>query len=269
MDSESEQRTEGVPAASAAQQVKKAKKQGPSRVWLAFDWATQKCKLPHPQDGTRPCGALPGRGTGTSGHRTHLAKFHGAEWTHILQDGEVKTTVQMIRDAFAAKQDLSKPALGTAERDELHRLVALWISKCGRPQHIVEDAELNTLLVRILHLCKARLNYTLPCRETVKTHLMLLGSEGKALGRDFIMRLLKSGVKPTISGDLWSDGGMGLFGIYAHGITETWAMEKALIGLITCSSERHTADNIRKWTVEALEGMDLKKDVILGPVAEE
>ena len=29
-----------------------------------------------------------------------------------------------------------------------------------------------------------------------------------------------SGVKPSISGDLWSDNGMGLFGIYAHGMNE-------------------------------------------------
>ena len=64
----------------------------------------------------------------------------------------------------------------------------------------------------------------------MKSHLSLLGAEGKALGRDFIVRLIKSGVKPTISGDLWSDGGMGLFGIYAHGISESWVMEKALIG---------------------------------------
>ena len=55
--------------------------------------------------------------------------------------------------------------------------------------------------------------------HTVTTHLTILGAEGKALlrsGRDFIVRLLKSGVKPSISGDLWSDNGMGLFGIYAH-----------------------------------------------------
>jgi hypothetical protein len=45
---------------------------------------------------------------------------------------------------------------------------------------------------------------------------------------------------------------MGLFGIYAHGITETWVIEKALIGLVACASERHTAENIRKWTEEAL-----------------
>ena len=45
---------------------------------------------------------------------------------------------------------------------------------------------------------------------------------------------------------------MGLLGIYAHGITETWVMEKALIGLVACEKERHTAENIKKWTDQAL-----------------
>ena len=163
----------------------------------------------------------------------------------------------MIEDMLAAKQDESLPMLGDKERDELHRMVALWIAKCGRPQVIVEDKELTGLVARILVLCKARLRYSLPCRQTVAQHLTLLGSEGKALGRDFIVRLLNSGVKPSISGDLWSEGGMGLFGIYAHGITDTWKMEKALIGLVACESERHTAENITKWTKEALEGIGL------------
>ena len=30
--------------------------------------------------------------------------------------------------------------------------------------------------------------------------------------------------------------GMSLFGIFAHGITESWIMEKALIGLVACES---------------------------------
>ena len=95
--------------------------------------------------------------------------------------------------------------------------------------------------------------------------LSLLGAEGKALGRDFIVRLIKSGVKPTISGDLWSDGGMGLFGIYAHGISESWVMEKALIGLVACETERHTAENITKWTKDALLGIGLKAGDLLKP----
>ena len=43
---------------------------------------------------------------------------------------------------------------------------------------------------------------------------------------------------------------MALFGIYAHGITETCKMEKALIALVACEKERHTAENIKKWTDE-------------------
>ena len=57
---------------------------------------------------------------------------------------------------------------------------------------------------------------------------------------------------------------MGLFGIYAHGITETFVMEKALIGLVACESERHTAANIEIWTTEALEEIGLTKAKLLG-----
>ena len=64
---------------------------------------------------------------------------------------------------------------------------------------------------------------------------------------------------------LWSDGGMGLFGIYAHGISESWVMEKALIGLVACETERHTAENITKWTKDALLGIGLKAGDLLKP----
>ena len=121
----------------------------------------------------------------------------------------------------------------------------------------------SLLIARILELCKARLDYSLPCRQTVTRQLSLLGADGKAMGCDFIKRLLKSGVRPSISGDLWSDNGMGLFGIFAHGITETFVMEKYLIALIACDSERHTAPNIAKWTKEALEGIGLTHQELL------
>ena len=59
---------------------------------------------------------------------------------------------------------------------------------------------------------------------------------------------------------MWSDNsdkGMGLFSIYAHGVTETCVMQKALIGLVACESKRHTAENIALWTKEALIGIGL------------
>ena len=93
--------------------------------------------------------------------------------------------------------------------------------------------------------------------------IRLLGHDALLMGRDFVVRLIKSGVRTTITGDLWSDNGMGLFGIYAHGITETWKLEKALIGLVACETERHNATNIKKWTVEALQAIGLTQEEIL------
>ena len=240
----------------------KHKRKATSRVWLAFDRDTNRCCLPDAKDKTKVCGKPPKNGSGTSGQRGHLTSEHPEEWLHIQATGQVPA-VQLIDAALAAKVDKTLPALGEKESDELNRLVALWVAKCGRPQTIAEDPELRTLLARILEVYKARLRYELPCRQTVRKDLSLLGLEGKALGRDFIVRLLKSGVKPSISGDLWSEGGMGLFGIFAHGITETWVIEKALIGLVACEKERHTAENIAKWTNDALKAIGLTKEGIL------
>ena len=41
-------------------------------------------------------------------------------------------------------------------------------------------------------------------------------------------------------------------------------MEKALIGLVACEKERHTTENITKWTKEALEAIGLTVAGLLG-----
>ena len=128
---------------------------------------------------------------------------------------------------------------------------------------------------------------------TVTTHLSLLGAEGKAVARDFIVWLLKSGVKPTIKrrplvGE--RHGALCHLEFYAHGITGTWVVEKVLIVLVGCESQvcagcwactlslptqllitlepsllqRHTGDNIKKWTDDALESIGLTESDLLG-----
>ena len=62
----------------------------------------------------------------------------------------------MIADALAASKNKSLPPVGTADKNELDRLVTFWLAKCGRPTVLVEDAELHTVLARILELCQVR-----------------------------------------------------------------------------------------------------------------
>ena len=63
--------------------------------------------------------------------------------------GERMTSTDMIKEAFRAKVDESKPMLGQAEENQLDRLVARWIAKCGRPQIIVEDKEMQEIIACI------------------------------------------------------------------------------------------------------------------------
>ena len=183
-----------------------------SLVWKAFDRKTDRCTLFDSGRGC-VCDSPPDSGTGTSGHIRHLERQHPEDWLSIKRRGEPTTRTQRaIDDAMAAVKDKSMPRIDESGKHALDRLVARWIAKCGRPQCIAEDKELQEVLSRMLELCKARLRYELPCETTVRRQLQLLGAEGKAIARDFLVRCLASGVKISITGDLWSENGMGLFG---------------------------------------------------------
>jgi len=49
---------------------------------------------------------------------------HHDEWLHIKMKGERKSNSDIIKDALAAKQDVSRPALSQEEAKELDRLAA-------------------------------------------------------------------------------------------------------------------------------------------------
>ena len=120
---------------------------GRSLVWKAFDRTTGRCTLPHPTKHGEKCNSQPDAGTGTSGEIRHLEKEHEAEWLHIKQTGERKSSSQMIEDALAAQKNQSLPALGQQESNELDRLVARWLAKCTRRHHSNEDLALSLAAV--------------------------------------------------------------------------------------------------------------------------
>ena len=255
--------TGGTAAGECPVPVKRSGRAGRSLVWKAFDRETNRCKL-WCSVKQAVCGSPPDPGSGTSGNIRHLEKEHPDDWLTMKITGAPKTSASMIKDALAAAINKSAHPVSESAKNELDRLVARWVAKCGRPEFITEDVELHELLARILELCQAKLRYELPCTTTVSRHLQILGVEGQAVARDFLVTCLKSGVKPAITGDLWSENGMGLFGIYAHGMP-AFKSEKRLIALIACESERHTAVNITQWTEDALKAMGLTVQNLLGP----
>ena len=116
-------------------------------------------------------------------------------WLEIKRVGEYKPNRSIITDAIMATGDQTRPYLPENECNELNRLTARWVAKCGRPQAIVNDEELQQLVSRMLELCKAKMRYYLPAEITVARHLQLLGAEGRAAAKEFLVRCLSSGLQ--------------------------------------------------------------------------
>ena len=108
------------------------------------------------------------------------------------------------------------------------------------------------------------------CDKTVKQHITGMAEEGKMECAEFHQSLLKSGIKPVASGDLWSKVGTALFGLVSHGIrcTEpdassktTWTMGEKLAGAVPCNADRHTGEHIRDLSNAAWKTTGITKPV--------
>ena len=222
-----------------------------SAMWQCYD-DDGCCILPSAHDPSKPCRKYPLKGGGTSGQWSHVKTAHPKEHKVLVMTG-AKPVENALANAFAASKDKSKPRVSNDSKKELDQLVARWIAVCGRPMSVVEEQPLRLLIARMLDSCKSKLRYELPCDDTVRNHLDVLGEMGKNNARVCLKKLIKSGAKPSIAGDLWSDGGMGLFGVCAHGINnDDWTNSKMLVGSHACAEDHHTAANVETWTTETL-----------------
>jgi hypothetical protein len=60
---------------------------------------------------------------------------------------------------------------------------------------------------------------------------------GESETRLFVCRCLQGGTRLTLSGDLWSTDGIGLFAIFGHYINEDFQICSGLVGLVSCGAE--------------------------------
>lgn len=83
-------------------------------------------------------------------------------------------------------------------------------------------------------------SYTRPSYTTVRALVTAFAQEGKNEAKRFVSRARQDGRKLSLTGDLWSDDGTGLFGIVGHYIDEDWKIQSKLLGLISCGHMHHT-----------------------------
>lgn len=79
-----------------------------------------------------------------------------------------------------------------------------------------------------------------------------MSAEGQLRVKEFMSDLLLDGLKPSISGDIWSDRGCSLMGVLGYGIDRQWVMREWLLAATPFAATRHTGDAIDQITVDAL-----------------
>ncbi|KAK3270734.1 hypothetical protein CYMTET_20886 [Cymbomonas tetramitiformis] len=127
------------------------------------------------------------------------------------------------------------PQVSQERRDHLHKMVALWIVRCKRPLSIGDsDRELRDIFE-----CIFQGGYNLPGYTTVVQKILELSQDGKERVRDEIIGLLKEGILPSIAGDIWSQGGIAIFGILVYWIDAQFKFHEKLVAAIPFSEVRY------------------------------
>jgi len=128
---------------------------------------------------------------------------------------------------------------------------ALWIVRNKRPLSIGEnDRELRDIFEFIFHG-----SYVPPTYKLVTQYILELSVEGKNKLKFHLAALLGEGIMPSIAGDLWSEGGIAIFGILVYWIDKGMVLHENLLSAVPFSDVRHTGLEIERSTKENLADM--------------
>ncbi|KAK3236766.1 hypothetical protein CYMTET_53112 [Cymbomonas tetramitiformis] len=78
-----------------------------------------------------------------------------------------------------------------------------------------------------------------------------LSAEARVRTRDAILAVLASEILPSISGDIWSEGGICIFGTLVYWLTPDFRLQEKLLAAIPFSDVRHTGPEILAATKKA------------------
>ena len=133
------------------------------------------------------------------------------------------------------------------KRDELHKLISLWLVRCRRPLTLPEhDQEFRD----IFH-CIFKGRYVPPTYKLVMQNVLAISAEAKARVVECLQRLLFEGILPSIAGDIWSQSGISVFGILVYWLDTNFDYHERVLAAIPFSDVRHTGEELERATKAA------------------
>ncbi|KAK3236235.1 hypothetical protein CYMTET_53612 [Cymbomonas tetramitiformis] len=191
--------------------------------------------------------AIPFSGN-TTNLRTHPSLVHKDEYCRMLGSNLSTATEESNRSTSSkGTVDALVPQVSREKRDELHKLITRWLVRCRRPLTLPQnDTGFREIFDYIF-----RGQYRPPCYQLVAHHILALSAEGKERLAEKLKVLLEEGIIPSIGGDIWSQGGIAIFGILVYWLDSDFEMHEHLLGAIPFSEVRHTGPELEKAMKEA------------------
>ncbi|KAK3238985.1 hypothetical protein CYMTET_51054 [Cymbomonas tetramitiformis] len=90
--------------------------------------------------------------------------------------------------------------------------------------------------------------YTPPGYQLVVQKILLLSAEASVRVHDALEALFEEGILPSIAGDIWSQGGIAIFGILVYWLDIDFVLHEKLVSAIPFSDVRHNGLEISKAT---------------------
>ncbi|KAK3249077.1 hypothetical protein CYMTET_41484 [Cymbomonas tetramitiformis] len=88
-------------------------------------------------------------------------------------------------------------------------------------------------------------------------NILKLSMEGKHIVMRQLADLYAEGISPSIGGDIWSQGGIAIFGILVYFIDKNFVFHERLVAALPFSSVHHTAEEMERATKEACAEMGI------------
>jgi len=243
-------------------------------IWSVFDLSKEAptCTVKVGDDGI--CGCAPSVNGGTSNYWSHLQVHHRAVWLELKQQAgqltgagleELSILQKCLVDRLLKSADDSTfSTLPEEATRTIDRVVADWI--------IDTDGDLNDAeLPSFRHLMRAVSSqaYSGCCHSKIAGLVTQSAALGVKTATAFHEHLAADGIKPSISGDLWSKNGAALLGLMSHGIIETpcadgtvnWVMTEVLSGSVPCAKDHHTGDHVDGLSNEAWKKVGIEDPV--------
>ncbi|KAK3277244.1 hypothetical protein CYMTET_14736 [Cymbomonas tetramitiformis] len=134
------------------------------------------------------------------------------------------------------------PQISKEQRDSLHKKITLWLVRRGRPLSLCEhDTEFREIFDEIF-----RGAYVPPTTHLVYDNILTLSAEGKVKVMEDLKHLFAEGILPSIAGDIWSEGGIAIFGVLVYWMDADFKIQERLVGAIPFSGVRHTGLEVEK-----------------------